>query len=406
MSFRLRVTLSVFLFLLAPLLRAQTPSLSPAGAEVAERIAPSVALVLVGDGGRTQGEAIAVVVRSDGVLLTTYHTIKEASAVQIQLQNGETFDRVDLLAYDERRDVAAVRISGTGLATAPIAGLADVRPGQQAYVVSHVAGSTWTTSAGIISGVKMADEVPGAGHGYRLLEFTAPISPESSGGILVDAQGRTLGIAVGTLAGGQNLNFAVPLESVLGLAQMSGGTTFPPGAGLRPTTQETPPIPPPPAPPPAPPPRRGVEVFRASESEPEVQPINPTGSELSRAIDSHDPIQILRNFRTMFIISRTVWLKVDLMQEAMQKEPAFTAWGLAIVSDPRIADVRLTVDRVLFTWTWTYEMVHQNSGIILATGKLNAIAGGAATSKIADAVVLEIGKARGIPAGVARPAIH
>ena len=105
----------------------------------------------------------------------------------------------------------------------------------------------------------------------------------------------------------------------------------------------------------------------------------------------------------MFIISKTVWLKVDLMQEAMQKEPAFAAWGLAVVSDPRIADVRLSVDRVLFTWTWTYEMVHQNSGIILATGKMNAVAGGAATSKIADAVVLQISKARGMPGGVASP---
>ena len=399
MSFRLRVTLSAFVFLLAPLLRAQTQSPASAGAEVLQRIIPSVALVLVGEGGSTQEVAIGLIVKSDGVLLTTYHAVKEARAAQIQLKNGETFDRVELVAYDERRDVAALRISGTGLPTVPIAGLADVRVGQAVYAISHAPGLTWTASAGIISGIKMADEVPGAGQGYRLVQFTAPISPKSSGGVLVDAQGRALGIAVGTLSGGQNLNFAVPLESVLGLAQVSGGTTFAPGAGLHPTTQEA--ISPPPAP--ALPPRRGVEVFRAPDSEPEVQPINPAGSELSRAIDSHDPVQILRNFRTMFIISRTVWLKVDLMQEAMQKEPAFAAWGLAIVSDPRIADVRLTVDRVLFTWTWTYEMVHQNSGIVLATGKLNAVAGGAATSKIADAVVSQISRARGAPGALAPP---
>jgi hypothetical protein len=267
------------------------------------------------------------------------------------------------------------------------------------YVLSHAPGLTWTTSAGIISAIKMADEVPGAGQGYRLVRFTAPISPEASGGVLVDAQGRALGLAVGTLSGGQNLNFAVPLESVLGLAQMSGGTAFAPSAGPRPPAQEvTSPLPEP-----APPPRRGIEVFRVAESEPEVPPINPGGSELSRAIDSHDPVQILRHFRTMFIISRTVWLKVDLMQEAMQREPAFAAWGLAIVSDPRIADVRLTVDRVLFTWTWTYELVHQNSGIVLATGKMNAIAGGAATSKIADAVVAQISRARGAPGAQAPP---
>jgi hypothetical protein len=402
MSFRLHVTLNAFVFLLAPLLVARTQIPASAGAEAVQRITPSVALVLAGEGGSMQEVGIGLIVKSDGVLLTTYHSVQGASSVQVQLKNGEIFDRVELVAYDERRDVAALRISGTGLPAVPVAGLADVRAGQEVYVLSHAPGLTWTVSPGNISGIKMADEVPGAGQGYRLVQFTAPISPESSGGVLVDAQGRALGIAVGTLSGGQNLNFAVPLESVLGLAQVSGGTAFAPSVGPRPATQEvTAPLPEA-----APPPRRGIEVFRAAESEPEVPPINPSGSELSRAIDSHDPVQILRHFRTMFIISRTVWLKVDLMQEAMQKEPAFAAWGLAIVSDPRIADVRLTVDRVLFTWTWTYELVHQNSGIVLATGKMNAIAGGAATSKIADAVVAQISRARGAPGGVAPPEAH
>lgn len=400
MFFRLYVTLSVFVFLVVSLARAQTQSpASAAGAELVQRITPSVALVLVGEGGSTQGEAIGLIVRSDGVLLTTYHAVKEARAVQVQLTNGETFDRVELIAYDERRDVAALRISGIALPIIPTTGLADVHAGQEVYVISHPAGRTWTASAGIISSIRMADEIPGAGKGYRLVEFTAPISSESGGGVLVDAQGRALGIAVGTLAGGQSLNFAVPLESVLGLAQMSGGTAAAPDAGLRPTTRE----PPPPPPEPAPPPRRGVEAFPVPGSELPVQPINPGGSELSSAIDSHDPVQILRSFRTMVIISKTVWLNVDLMQNAMQKEPVFAAWGLAIVADPRVADVRLTVNRVLFTWTWTYEMVHQNSGIILATGKMNATAGGAGASKIADDVVRQISKARGMPGGVAPP---
>ena len=399
MPFRLRITLVAFVFLSASLLTARAQSSTSAGADVVQRIAPSVALVLAGEGGSMQEVGIGLIVKSDGVLLTTYHAVQGANGVQVQLRSGEIFDRVELVAYDWRRDVAALRISGTGLPAAPVGGLTDVRASQEVHVLSHTPGRTWTTSAGNISGIKMADEVPGAGQGYRLVQFTAPISPEASGGVLVDAQGRALGIAVGSLSGGQNLNFAVPLESVLGLAQMSGGTPFAPSAGPRPATQEAAA----PLPEAAPPPRRGIEVFRATESEPEVLQINPGAPELSRVIDSHDPIQILRNFRTMFIVSRTVWLKVDLMQEAMQKEPAFAAWGLAIVSDPRIADVRLTVDRVLFTWTWTYELVHQNSGIVLATGKMNAIAGGAATSKIADAVVGQISRARGTPEGVASP---
>jgi hypothetical protein len=111
----------------------------------------------------------------------------------------------------------------------------------------------------------------------------------------------------------------------------------------------------------------------------------------------------MRDFRTMYIISRTVWLKLDLMQQALHRQTALRSWDVALVADPKVADVRLTVDRVLFTWTWTYEMVHQNTGIVLASGKLNATAGGAAADKIAEAVVQRIGESRGAPAASPAP---
>jgi hypothetical protein len=80
----------------------------------------------------------------------------------------------------------------------------------------------------------MADDVPGAGSGYRILQFTAPLSPGSSGGVLVDAEARILGIVVGSLSVGQNLNFAVPFDSIAGLGNASGGTRFDSGARLQP----------------------------------------------------------------------------------------------------------------------------------------------------------------------------
>ena len=204
------------------LLTGQTPSPALAGTEVVELANPSVALVLFGESGGTQGYATAVVVRSDGVLLTAYHAVKNAREVQVRLKNGEVFDRVELIAYDDRRDVAALRIPATGLTAVQTGGLPDARAGLPVYVISHAAGLTWSASSGIVSGVRMAEDIPGAGSGYRVVQFTAPVSPGSSGGVLADAQGRAVGIVVGALPGGQNLNFAVPLESVVGLATVAG----------------------------------------------------------------------------------------------------------------------------------------------------------------------------------------
>ncbi len=394
----LRIRLiSVSLLCLLPIWSAaQTQSRTAAGADLFERISPSVALILVGEGDKVQRQGTGLNVHPSGVLLTAYHVIKDAHAVQVQFKNGETFDRVELLAFDERRDVAALRITGTSLPTLPVTALADARAGQEVYVVSHAGGLSWTASSGILSGVRTADEGPGAGHGYRLLQFTAPISPGSSGGVLTDAQGRALGIIVGAASGGQNLNLAVPIESVLGLAHASGGTLFALGSQLQKASRE-------PSPPPAAPvraPKRTAEVFADPGQGPEIQPINPGGAELSNPIETRDPMHLLRDFRTIYIISRTVWLKLDLMQQALQRQPALRAWGVALVADPKVADVRLTVDRVLFTWTWTYEMVHQNTGIVLASGKLNATAGGSAADHIAQVLVQRIAESRGMPAGM------
>jgi S1-C subfamily serine protease len=62
-------------------------------------------------GASTQISGTGVVVRSDGLILTAYHLVKDAAEVQIKLQNGEIFDRAEVVKYDERRNGALLRIS-------------------------------------------------------------------------------------------------------------------------------------------------------------------------------------------------------------------------------------------------------------------------------------------------------
>src|SRR5207249_7677520 len=122
--------------------------------------------------------------------------------------------------------VAALRIAATWLPVLPIGNSANAPSGATVFVVSNALGLPWTASSGILSATRMADDVPGAGSGYRILQFTAPLAPGSSGGVLVDAEAKILGIVVGSFSVGQNINFAVPIESVAGLANASDGTRF------------------------------------------------------------------------------------------------------------------------------------------------------------------------------------
>jgi hypothetical protein len=80
--------------------------------------------------------------------------------------------------------------------------------------VGNPQGLEGTFSQGIVSGIR---EV-GAD---RLLQITAPISPGSSGGPVLNAKGEVIGVSVATFRGGQNLNFAIPsdyLKTLLGKA--------------------------------------------------------------------------------------------------------------------------------------------------------------------------------------------
>ena len=163
--------------------------------DVVARVAPSVAVVLTGAGaGRLTSMGSAIIVRSDGVLLTAYHVIKDAREVQVRLKTGEIYDHVELVAVDERRDVAAIRISAANLPALAVAPLEEARLGESVFVVSNPSGLSWSASAGVLSAVRPVEETIGTQSGYRVLQFSAPVSPGSSGGAIVDSKARAIGV--------------------------------------------------------------------------------------------------------------------------------------------------------------------------------------------------------------------
>ena len=340
--------------------QTSTPALS--GDQLADRVSPAVVLVLVSSGdGQVSGIGSGLIVRSDGIVLTANHVVKGMREVQVRLKSGDIYDRVELIASDERRDVAALRIPATGLTVLPVSSSAEAHAGSPVYVVSNGAGLPWTVSSGVLSSMRMADDVPGAGSGYRLLQFTAPLSPGSSGGVLVDAQARALGIVVGSITPGQNVNFAVPLDSIAGLASVSGGTPFASGARLQ--------LP------------SAAAVGSAPGPGAAARNLPPTPApELPRA----DQLQI----RTVSVHSKTIYIRRERLQDDLRKHPLFDQLGLRFAEYGQTADVGITVDRPFLTFDWTYSLALQPAGLTLASGSIEATdefdAGPALAARIMD----------------------
>ena len=325
--------------------------------EIFQRARSATVIVLAGEGaGRLNSISTGVIISKDGVILTALHAIKGAAEVQVRLANGEVYDRVDLLGTDERRDVAALKISAGGLPNLVPESNAALAPGDSVYAVTNANGLAWSATEGIVSALRPADEVPGAGSGFRLLQFNAPIAPGSSGGALVDKTGELVGIITG---GAGPSGFAVPIDSVLGLPDSGRRVALGAGSSLQMPAKQM------------------AEVPQSST-----------------AISNADPKQIVKNARTIFIHSKTSFLTVDTLDRALALQKQWPQLELTIVQDQRVADLLIEIDRPLFTYVHTFVIIDKKTSIVLDAGKVTAFDGTIASGGIAKEIVQFFATAR------------
>ena len=164
------------------------------------------------------GHGSGVIVDGNGVIYTNYHVIEDSKSLAIKLSNGDVFVNVDLLAQDELRDIAILKVGGYDLPVSPLGNSNTVSVGDKVSVVGAPEGLTGTISSGIVSAKRRVE-------GRELIQIDAAISPGSSGGAVFDAEGRVIALAVSQYVEGQNLNFAVPINYARGLDGSRGETT-------------------------------------------------------------------------------------------------------------------------------------------------------------------------------------
>jgi hypothetical protein len=140
-----------------------------------------------------------------GLVATNYHVIEGAGGGTAKLIGQEGKYRLTGVgASDAVHDLALVGVEG---ATGPPLTLAEeaIEVGQPVFAIGNPRGLEGTFSSGIVSSVR----------GFQsdtIVQITAPISPGSSGGPVIDEHGRVVGVATASYTAGQNLNFAVPVK--------------------------------------------------------------------------------------------------------------------------------------------------------------------------------------------------
>ena len=182
----------------------QMYDLDRAASAVASRLAPSVVEVRAGS-----GVGAGTIWRADGLIVTNDHVVPHERA-EIRLADGRaTLGHV--VARDLRNDLAVVSIGLGGLLAAE-ARTTPVRPGELVLAIGHPFGVRYAVALGIVSAAHAVIE----GLERPLIRADVAIGPGNSGGPLLDAAGRVIGI--NAMIGG-GLALAVPSRLAEGLVR-------------------------------------------------------------------------------------------------------------------------------------------------------------------------------------------
>jgi len=157
--------------------------------------------------GRPISTASGFFIQED-LVVTNFHAVREGVTGHVKLVGSRgAYVIAGVASMDQGKDLAILRITGVKAPSLRLGSDRDARVGDRIYAAGNPMGLEGTFPDGIISAIRNTGS-------RRLLQITAPISPGSSGGPVLNEGGLVIGIAVGTFTEGQNLNFAIPVSDL------------------------------------------------------------------------------------------------------------------------------------------------------------------------------------------------
>ena len=147
-------------------------------------------------------------ISGSGLAVTNYHVVIGARKMRITLDNGETREVAGIYDYNWKKDVALIKIDVNDVPYLECADSSKLQTGATAYTLGSPLGLQASFSRGIVSQALREIE------GVEYIQLDAPISSGSSGGALLDMFGRVIGVTSATALGAQNINLAMPINTI------------------------------------------------------------------------------------------------------------------------------------------------------------------------------------------------
>ena len=193
----------------APVTPSAGTAHAPLDYETLAGFASSVVMIEVLDAnGSPKSSGSGVLLAPGGIILTNFHVVAGGDAYAVHLENSDAvFTTNELLKYHPDFDLALLRLPDCHGKPIPLYQGADLARGQSVFAIGSPLGLFNSVSDGIISGFRQFQHT-------KMIQFTAPAAPGSSGGALLDRYGFLIGIVTSGFTEGQNLNLAVSYEII------------------------------------------------------------------------------------------------------------------------------------------------------------------------------------------------
>ena len=167
-------------------------------------LASTVLIVMKDENGKalTSGSGFFI---GQGLIATNLHVVEKGTIGTFKLVGkGEWHKIKDTIKVDKQHDLVILKVSDIGVPALQLGNSNKVQIEQSVYAVGNPIGVLeGTFSHGFISSIRGREP-------NKHIQITAPISQGSSGGPLLNDKGQVIGIVVGAIENGQNLNFAIP----------------------------------------------------------------------------------------------------------------------------------------------------------------------------------------------------
>lgn len=186
-----------------------------------------------------------VIISDDGYILTnnhvvastgstSYYQVSHATDISVTLYNDETEYKATIVGTDEQTDLAVLKIDKTGLTAAELGDSSKVKVGEFAMAIGNPLNMPSTVTTGIISAT--GRKITSDNITYTVIQTDAAINSGNSGGALINAEGKVIGINTLKLSGSgiEGIGFAIPINDTVNVYQelITNGKVSRPSIGI------------------------------------------------------------------------------------------------------------------------------------------------------------------------------